>query len=95
MKCILSTIGYPIRKKSVLKCVTVGYAQTACSLVQQRSETPVTRWVLNSTCMGQQVFCHTFWVLGSCNVTTASPDPAERYVAISQVRAAPSLPTCK
>ena len=59
---------------------TVGCAQTAWSPVKQRSGTPVNRWVMTSTCMGQWMFGYASWVPGSCHVASVShsafPRPA-------------------
>jgi hypothetical protein len=93
-----------LRKNFILpQYGTEGCAQTAWTPVKQRSGTPVTRWVVTSTCMGQWVFGHASWVPGSCHVASAShsippappPSQAEIYVAISHTGVAPSPPTCK
>jgi hypothetical protein len=48
-------------------CGIVGCGQTALSLVEQRSGTPATQWVVISACMEGKVFHHASWAPGSCH----------------------------
>jgi hypothetical protein len=47
-------------------CGVVGCAQTAWSQVEQMSGSPVTQWVVISTCMGRKMLDHVSWAPGSC-----------------------------
>jgi hypothetical protein len=48
------------------KCGAEGCSQTAWSLVDQRSGTAGTQWVVISTYMEQNMFDHVSWAPGSC-----------------------------
>jgi hypothetical protein len=62
--------------------------------VENRPWTPETWWVVTSAFMGLK-FSHASWAPGSCSSYSLPQSPAERCVAISQVGAVPSPPTCK